>query len=579
MLISQVCHPRAFPVHLITLRRIFVRCLLLSLLMIVGLASIAPAVAEDYPRTQMRVRSTELLTTLEKMPWASEGSGTPVYVFEFSECPYCQKFNQDHSAAIPGIEMRHMFYAVSQRSANETAALAKSRDIADYRAFMVGRKRAPAYDSTDASIDAFNAIQVEIGDVIMPVLKANGWSNKSLVSPMFFYVENGKLWAQGGYETGAFDRFVARIADGSQSSASTASQASVSRSSSAAAAGAAGTASTKATSSFDSKGSIKQAPPLQDGQRLTYTNSEDKKLLLSRMDNALWAADDEPLAKHMYVIYSPSCGWSKKLYDDTRTLTDEVQLRWVTYEGPGSSTVAAKRDARSVQSSFEGRLPETPDRKALFYNKTAVGTIYDYLEDGDGFGYPTVIYLSQEGVVVVSGYPEDLDALVADIKPRPKKASYTPGGLKIINTNIDVQRLPGISRYANLTNATMPIQAFPGKAGIKVGELPPETSLPMTGVVKSGWVAVRAFTGNTVGYIHDPQFVKLSTMKINVKPERGDFSALDRDYDVRSHPTKEAPVVSQIERGYMLDKTGRVGDWVQVIYFTDGTKGYVYSPR
>ena len=141
------------------------------------------AAAATSASVEIRNGSNKLKSTLAALPYVSQGKGPVLYLLEFSESSRSQQLYQRYRGSIPGVEVRHVFFAVSQNTANETAALAMSRSVGDYQAFMERRKRAKAANSTQQSVDAFNSIMGPVNDVIIPTLIKNGWRAKSLVSP------------------------------------------------------------------------------------------------------------------------------------------------------------------------------------------------------------------------------------------------------------------------------------------------------------------------------------------------------------------------------------------------------------
>jgi hypothetical protein len=527
--------------------------------------------ADDLPRIEIRQGAEELLNALEQMPFASEGKGTPLYVFEFSECPFCQQFNRDYPGPVAGIEMRHMFYAVSQRSANEAAALAQSRSIDDYRKYMAGNKQAPNFQRSNASIDAYNKIMEPMSDTVIRIMQANGWRNRSLVSPQFFFVEDGVLIAQGGYTPQALGKVVASIA-ASEPTPQSAARVATTGAGLAGAQSAAKPIGGKVTTNF---------PNLSRGSSYVYRNAADVEAVMSRVDNALWAADGDASAKQIYVIYSPTCAWSKKLYEDTRDISRDIQIRWIPHGGTGAAQVALQRDGYSVHKAFMGQLADTGNNKGLEFNQKTTTAIFDYIgtDNKQNLTYPTVIYESAAGLAVYTGNPSDLYAVVADIKPRPAMANYEPKGLELINAEIKILPVRGEGSYANTTSSALMVMDYPLDGGSQISDLPPDNLVKMRGVTENGWVAVLPYTNNTVGYIYDPQYVKLSQMQFTVVRARGEFVADTKNYPIRSHPDATAPVVSTLDQGYVLKMSGRVKDWVQVVYLSNGGKGYIFDPQ
>lgn len=183
----------------------------LSLLCFLAGVALPPTYAATSTSIEIKQGAAELKAALEAMPYAAEGKGPMLYILEFSESSYSQRLNRDFPTGPSGVEARHIFFAVSQRTANETAELARTRDINRYHAYMQRKQSAPPYNRDNASIDAFNAVMGPINDIVIPTLKRNGWRAKSLVSPTFFWEENGKLFADGGYRKNHFQTILSSV--------------------------------------------------------------------------------------------------------------------------------------------------------------------------------------------------------------------------------------------------------------------------------------------------------------------------------------------------------------------------------
>ncbi|MEZ5278146.1 MAG: hypothetical protein R3F07_17320 [Opitutaceae bacterium] len=187
--------------------------LLATLLVAASSPSASGAVdAEGY--VEIEENAPELLRILESLPYAAEGEGPVVYMFEFSECPYCQTKYRDFRGQDLGMEFRRFFVPVTDRSARETAALGKSRDPQDYHAYMTGRKAAPAIDYDNEAIEIHNTMITAASEAIPPILIRNGWNARGLVFPAYFWFEGGRLFAQGGYLKDNFERAMDRAREG-----------------------------------------------------------------------------------------------------------------------------------------------------------------------------------------------------------------------------------------------------------------------------------------------------------------------------------------------------------------------------
>jgi hypothetical protein len=166
----------------------FVVCLLLVLFQ--------PA----FGQTEISKNKEQFMSALASMPYTSTGSGPVLYVLEYSDCPDCRAFESDLRAR-PGtkVQIRRIFYAISEKTANETAYLAQTKDINDFYAFMDGTKAAPAFRNNKISTDAFNSVAGPLKNVIRPIMTLNGWPFKTPVHPHFLWESNGRAYMTGGY--------------------------------------------------------------------------------------------------------------------------------------------------------------------------------------------------------------------------------------------------------------------------------------------------------------------------------------------------------------------------------------------
>lgn len=173
--------------------------------------------------TEITEGAKVLKEIMAEMPYTSQGEGPVIYSLEFSECPHSQRFYSDWKGKLNGVQMRRLFYAVSQRSANETAALAASRDPEDYQAYMEGRKTAQRFDDThqsqqqiDHNFENYQSVMKPLVDVVTPILVKNGAIERNLVSPMLIWERDGRVFASGGYDNSHIESVLAHISvDGS----------------------------------------------------------------------------------------------------------------------------------------------------------------------------------------------------------------------------------------------------------------------------------------------------------------------------------------------------------------------------
>lgn len=186
---------------------------LVMCLLILPASTTAYGAADADGFYEIRNGGGRFIEILESLPYVTEGSGPVMFTFEYSECPYCQGMYRDYKAGDTGLTHRRVFVPVSDRSARETAAMGKSRDIQDYHAFMTGRKQAPVFSNDSASVQAYNAV-ISGTDEIETILKQNEWPLPGFRFPQFVWIENGKVFTSAGYEKSDFGRAVARAQKG-----------------------------------------------------------------------------------------------------------------------------------------------------------------------------------------------------------------------------------------------------------------------------------------------------------------------------------------------------------------------------
>lgn len=75
--------------------------------------------------------------------------------------------------------------------------------------------------------------------------------------------------------------------------------------------------------------------------------------LIETLENAAWVKDDSSSDKVAYVVYSPSCPWSRKMFNETRDTDLGGQLRWIPVQGDGVAHVAGKRSLDAIETTFK----------------------------------------------------------------------------------------------------------------------------------------------------------------------------------------------------------------------------------
>lgn len=238
------------------------------------------------------------------------------------------------------------------------------------------------------------------------------------------------------------------------------------------------------------------------------------------LENLGWIADGKDQGKHLYVFFSTSCIYCRGLFEITRGMTEEAQLRWVPlsreseldhmYENPDVATLAAAFEGKAAP---ECRNKESSER-TRFYNLGAVQFFLaaQLLTDGpaSGFGLPTLLYPSKDGLSVISGLPGDMRSVIKDIRQvEAAKAGFAPAAFG--HAGMDVEAVPvADGKYLNEHKQDMPIFLTPFEGAPKMGGVPAGTkqAVPILGVTRSGYALLSLDGKTTAGFIRDKQFVE-----------------------------------------------------------------------
>lgn len=321
----------------------------------------------------------------------------------------------------------------------------------------------------------------------------------------------------------------------------------------------------------------------QRGTERLLTDAAVVRKVLEAMDDAVWAPDGEAADRHVYVLYGTHCAFSRKLHADTRGLLKGVQLRWIAVTGPAAGSVVTDRTTAAVGKSFTAAAAGADPiwaQRAIAVNAWASSAPPDM---GTHLTYPTLIYASGEGVKMHFGAPADLRKLVAQIKPRPERASYAPASLGWLeNARLPLTSPRSLRVLANRNPAPIEIRIAPDLSARVGKSMAQGFESPVRGFLGTEWLEVESMSMEhqaVPGYIHAPREIRLDTLNFSVKPAAGELLAEGRDIEIRSHPDLQAPLLDTLPAGYTVRISGETTVagtvWDEVVPFTDGTKGYV----
>lgn len=319
------------------------------------------------------------------------------------------------------------------------------------------------------------------------------------------------------------------------------------------------------------------------GNEELVTNPEQVERILTALDDGVWVADGSAADTHVYVIYSTACGFSKKLFADTRALPNRPQFRWVTFEakGHGAEMVVTKRTVESLRDAFAGKYAAPTDAATASLAMNINQSLRLVLPESSISGYPTLIYKTARGLRISHGAPADLRTLTSAVQSRPDRAAYQPASLGWLSKPAAITPPNRLRKWVNSSATGTPMRMAPYPDAPVVYEVAKGYGFQVDAVANDEWIRVVAGqvqNGKLYGYIHAPLQIKLANLEFTVQRASGVVPTRS-DTEIRSHPTTDAPVIDKPGPGFQFQKTGEVvlegRNWVEVIVLTDGTKGYI----
>ena len=292
------------------------------------------------------------------------------------------------------------------------------------------------------------------------------------------------------------------------------------------------------------------------GRQVVVTRPDDAARLMDAVENAVWAADGKPASKAVYVVYSTDCAWSKRLFDETRALAGNVQLRWIPVAGNTAASVVAARDSAGVGNAFAGRGTRAVDaaaQRGVVYNQGVMDSITYQLRPYDRsktFAFPTLVYRSGKSVKVVAGNPRNLATLAAEVLNEPRAASLVPAGIALSAQPPTLLRSRNLPKWAHLNDTPMIFRAAPSPQAPAIDDLAKDFLVPVSGIVgTTGWIEVAPWgLDKRKAYVHDPVMARMAMLDYRVKPQGGQWQA-PATVQVREFPDNEAHVLETLKTG------------------------------
>jgi hypothetical protein len=196
--------------------------------------------------------------------------------------------------------------------------------------------------------------------------------------------------------------------------------------------------------------------------------------LMAALDNSVWIQDGKPSDRQIYVIAGPCCGYSQRLYQETRQLTGSVQFRWVMMAAGGPNCTNYVADSALPDTSgalvrmYETLKPARPAPLALRdnavrWNDTVQSIAIKLLDlsypgNGNRIDYPTVVWQGKEGIHIARR-PAGMGPILASVVARPEATAVIPASRELVNAAFQTEPIARAFYYAKSDGIA--IRAFP----------------------------------------------------------------------------------------------------------------------
>lgn len=234
---------------------------------------------------------------------------------------------------------------------------------------------------------------------------------------------------------------------------------------------------------------------------LTEDHSEN---ILRILESMPWIEEGSQTGegKYLYVIYSPSSEESQKLYQQTRTLLEDVNIRWIPIQQKEFIIVDGLYETRTPEAlknaMTTGTFPtiENTEKTTLISNMVLTGFVYlralNIFSPESLSYFPTVIYGGSEKLLV---HPNPSN--IADIVPNIPVTTPTIQDITMDSLSENSYKVYPVREFAyfiNEENSPATVTLYPAENGISLGTI--NNQLPIKGITDNGYMAIDIRDGN-----------------------------------------------------------------------------------
>lgn len=199
--------------------------------------------------------------------------------------------------------------------------------------------------------------------------------------------------------------------------------------------------------------------------------------------------------KYLYIFYAPDSAESQALYQQTRPLLEDVNIRWIPIQGHGESLngLYETRTPEALKNAFtKQQFPAVQNPQKMEVTASMVMTAFIYLRHNNFFSpeigsyFPTIFYGTEDEMTAYSD-PKNIETIITQI-PATTPNSKALMMEQFAETPYKIFPVQEYAYFANEEGGIWPIYLYPNEKATHLGFT--DNRLPIKGITDNGFLAI-----------------------------------------------------------------------------------------
>lgn len=199
--------------------------------------------------------------------------------------------------------------------------------------------------------------------------------------------------------------------------------------------------------------------------------------------------------KYLYIFYAPDSIESQAIYQQTRPLLEDVNIRWIPIQGYGKSLngLYETRTPEALKNAFtKQQFPAIQNPQKMEITASMVMTAFIYLRHNNYFSpeigsyFPTVFYGTENEMTAYSD-PKNIDTIITQI-PITTPSNELVMLEQLAEIPYKVFPVQGYAYFSNEEGGIWPIYLYPNEKATHLGFT--DNRLPIKGITDNGYLAI-----------------------------------------------------------------------------------------